>query len=288
MRRTAWRRHAAWTAANVAVLLFILLPLVAIVFASVQTEKALIVNVANPLPKELTAVNFEIVLLGKQSPVYLPSTLANFRRAFGNSVVVACLVTLICLGLAALAAYAAARLGVRWARSLMYANLSARMVPIIVVLVPLFITLRNLRLLNSLAGVIVTEVGFLLPYAVWMLAGYLETIPAELEDAARIDGCTRVRALWRIILPLAMPGVAATGVILFIFSWNELVIPLVVATTPGAMTLPVLLASLVTDFNIMFTILMTICLLGLLPTVILAVVFQRSVIRGLLAGAMKG
>lgn len=288
MRRGRWRTKAAWLVANIVVLLFILLPLVAVLFASIQTEKALITNVTTPLPKEFTLLNFEIVLLGKQSPVYLPSTLAHVGRAFWNSVIVASLVTLSCLGLSVLAAYAASRLGLRWAQVAMYVNLSTRMVPLIVVLVPLFITLRNLRLLNSLSGVILTEVGFILPYAIWILAGYLDTIPRDLEDAARIDGCTRIGALRRIILPLAMPGVAAAGVIIFILSWNELVIPLVVASKPEVMTLPVLLASLVTDYNILFTVLMTICLLGLLPTVLLAVIFQRSVIRGLLAGALKG
>jgi multiple sugar transport system permease protein len=112
--------------------------------------------------------------------------------------------------------------------------------------------------------------------------------PAELEDAARIDGCTRWQALLRIILPLSTPGLAAGGVILFILSWHELLIPLIVASRPEVMTVPVILAGLVSDYFVFFTLMMAICLLGLLPTLVLVLALQRYVVRGLVAGALKG
>ena len=110
----------------------------------------------------------------------------------------------------------------------------------------------------------------------------------ELEDAARIDGCTRFTAFLRVLLPLATPGLAACGVILFVISWHELLIPLIVVNRPESMTLPVVLAGLVSDCFVFFTLMMAICLLGLLPTVALVLVLRRFIVRGLVAGALKG
>src|SRR4029077_9877588 len=128
----------------------------------------------------------------------------------------------------------------------------------------------------------------LLPYAILILVPYFAAFPSELEDAARIDGCTRWCALLRIILPLSTPGLAACGVILFILSWNELVIPLIVASRPEVMTVPVILAGLVSDYFVFFTLMMVICLLGLLPTLVLVLALQKYVVRRLVAGALKG
>jgi multiple sugar transport system permease protein len=162
------------------------------------------------------------------------------------------------------------------------------MVPIVVLMVPLYVTLRRLELLNSLPGIVVAEVGLLVPYSIWILASYFAALPGELEDAARIDGCSRFGAFLRVVLPLSAPGLAASGVIMFILSWHELLIPLIVASRPEAMTVPVILASLVSDFYVFYTLMMAISLLGLLPTVILVMLLQRYVVRGLTSGALKG
>jgi multiple sugar transport system permease protein len=113
-------------------------------------------------------------------------------------------------------------------------------------------------------------------------------LPVELEDAARIDGCTRFGAFWRIVLPLATPGLAACATIMFILSWHELLIPLIVVSRPEVMTLPVVLAGLVSDYFVFFTLMMAICLLGLAPTLLLVLLLQKYVVRGLVAGALKG
>jgi ABC-type glycerol-3-phosphate transport system permease component len=162
------------------------------------------------------------------------------------------------------------------------------MVPLVVLMVPLYVMFRRYGLLNSLGGVIIAEVGFLLPYAVLILTPYFASLPAELEDAARIDGCTRFGAFWRIVLPLAAPGLAACAVILFVISWHELLIPLIVLSRPEFMTLPVVLAGLVSDYFVFFTLMMAICLLGLLPTAALVLLLRTYIVRGLVAGALKG
>ena len=127
-----------------------------------------------------------------------------------------------------------------------------------------------------------------MPYAVVILAPYFASLPSELEDAARIDGCTRFGAFLRIVLPLSTPGLAACGVIMFIISWHELLIPLILLNKPEFMTLPVVLAGLVSDYFVFFTLMMAICLLGLLPTLLLVLGLQKYVVRGLVAGAVKG
>jgi multiple sugar transport system permease protein len=171
---------------------------------------------------------------------------------------------------------------------LLQANLVARFVPAIVLMIPLYILMRKLDLLNSLTGVIIAETGFLLPYAILILAPYFDSIPRDLEEAARIDGCSRFGAFLRIVLPLATPGLAACGVIMFIISWHELLIPLILNARPDFMTLPVVIASLVGDVHVFFNLLMAICLLALAPTVILVLLLQKYVVQGLSVGAVKG
>ena len=275
--------------ANVLVILFLTVPLLALVFASVQTERTLIGHYMDIIPRELTSVNFEVIM-GRPVPAMwsIPKAIIAFPRAFGNSLIVATSVTLLTLVFASLMAYAVARLRVRWTQTMMYVNLATRLVPIIILMVPLFVTLRRLQLLNTLPGIIVTEVGFLLPYAVWILVAYFLSLPAELEDAARIDGCTRMGCLLRIVLPLSAPGLAATAVIVFLISWNELLIPLIVTSKQEMMTVPVLLSTLVSDFHVYYTLMAAISLVGLLPSAVLALLLQKYVVRGLTAGALKG
>jgi multiple sugar transport system permease protein len=155
-------------------------------------------------------------------------------------------------------------------------------------MIPLYVVIRSLGQLNTLHAVILTETGFLLPYAIVILVPFFANIPADLEDAARIDGCTHFQAFRRIILPLSAPGLAACAVIMFIISWHELLIPLILNSRPEFMTLPVIVASLVGDVHVFFNLLMAICLLSLLPTVILVALLQRYVVEGLAAGAVKG
>src|SRR5207244_795042 len=121
-----------------------------------------------------------------------------------------------------------------------------------------------------------------------ILVPYFSGLPSDLEDAARGDGCTRWQSFLRIVLPLSAPGLAACGVILFIISWHELLIPLILVSRPEFMTVPVILAGLVSDYFVFFTLMMAICLLGLLPTLFLVLALQKYVVRGLVTGALKG
>jgi multiple sugar transport system permease protein len=281
--------------ANLAVIAVILLPLVAVLLGSVQSEKALHADTRRVLPLEVTADNFVVILTqGAQKgrifdqATYLPDNIKKFYRAFANSLIVAASVTFLTLLFGALSAYTIARLRYRWTLFLLQANIVSRFVPAIVLMIPLYIVIRSIGQLNTLGGVIVAETGFLLPYAILILAPYFDAIPSELEEAARIDGCTRFRAFFHIVLPLATPALAACGVIMFIVSWHELLIPLILNARPDFMTLPVVIASLVGDLFVFFNLMMAICLLALLPTVVLVMLLQRYIVEGLSAGAVKG
>jgi multiple sugar transport system permease protein len=281
--------------ANLAVIIAILLPVVAVVIGSIQSEKALQADTRRVLPLEFTLDNFVVILTqGEQKgrifeqATYLPDNIKKFYRAFANSLIVASSVTLLTLLFGSLSAYTIARLRFRWTLWLMQANIVSRFVPAIVLMIPLYIVIRSFGQLNSLSGVVIAETGFLLPYAILILAPYFDAIPSELEEAARIDGCTRLSAFLHIVLPLATPALAACGVIMFIVSWHELLIPLILNARPDFMTLPVVIASLVGDVFVFFNLMMAICLLALAPTVILVALLQKYIVEGLAAGAVKG
>src|SRR5262249_17443296 len=144
---------------------------------------------------------------------YLPDNVKKIYYALGNSVVIALSVTLLTLTFAALSAYTVVRLRLRWVAWLMGFNVIARFVPVIVLMIPLCVSFRQLGLLNSIWGVIIAQTGFLLPYGILVLAPYFATVPRELEEAARIDGCSRFGAFLRIPLPLSTPALASYGAI---------------------------------------------------------------------------
>lgn len=283
------------TLAHLLAIGFLVLPLVPVVLGSLQSEKTLQQDVRALLPREVTTWNFRLILTGgrQRGPIfeqatYLPKSVERFPTAFANSLVVALAVAGLTVAAGGLSAYTVARLGGRWSRLLLQAGLVSRMVPLVMLMVPLYVLFRRYGLLNSLAGVVAAEVGLLLPYAVLILVPFFAALPRELEDAARVDGCTRFGAFRRVVLPLAAPGLAACGVIVFVISWHELLVPLILVSRPEAMTVPVILAGLVSDYFVFFTLMMAVCLLGLLPTLVLVLALQRWIVRGLVAGALKG
>jgi multiple sugar transport system permease protein len=147
---------------------------------------------------------------------------------------------------------------------------------------------RSLGQLNSLGGVILAETGFLLPYAILILAPYFDCHPVRARGGRAHRWLHAPRAFVHIVLPLATPALAACGVIIFITSWHELLIPLILNARPDFMTLPVVIASLVGDVHVFFNLMMAICLLALAPTVILVALLQKYIVEGLAAGAIKG
>lgn len=290
-------QRLALNMANVVTILFILFPILAVTQGALMSEKVLHSDVTAVIPPEFTMDNFLLILTqGKYreevesgiTSTYMPDNIRAFYRAFANSTIIALSVTAITLWFGALSAYTIARLRFQWTLWFLQINLVARFVPIIALMIPLFVLGRGLGMLNSLIGVILAESAFLLPYAILILVPYFQSLPNDLEDAARVDGATRFEAFRMVVLPLSTPGLAACGVIIFIVSWHELLIPLVIVSKLELMTLPMVLSSLIGDTNILFNVMMALALLALLPTMVLVLVMQKYVVQGLVTGAVKG
>lgn len=290
-------QRLALNMANIVTILFILFPILAVTQGALMSEKVLHSDVTAVIPPEFTMENFLLILTqGKYrkevesgiTSTYMPDNIRAFYRAFANSTIIALSVTAITLWFGALSAYTIARLRFQWTLWFLQINLVARFVPIIALMIPLFVLGRGLGMLNSLIGVILAESAFLLPYAILILVPYFQSLPNDLEDAARVDGATRFEAFRMVVLPLSTPGLAACGVIIFIVSWHELLIPLVIVSKLELMTLPMVLSSLIGDTNILFNVMMALALLALLPTMVLVLVMQKYVVQGLVTGAVKG
>ena len=231
--------------------------------------------------------------------LWFSPTLAHYADAFvsrsfgqylATSAIVAGLSTFGSVTLGTFAAYGLARF--RWParldRRLSLWVLSTRMFPPIVSAVPLFLMMRDLRLLNTLAALVIVYTAFNLPFVVWMMRGFFQELPREMEEAAMMDGDSRLGALFRIILPLAAPGLAATAVFCLIMSWNEFLLALVLTQTDAAMTLPVGIAGRVTQYEIKWGVMSAAGVVAMLPILTFAMAVQRYLVRGLSLGAVKG
>jgi len=214
----------------------------------------------------------------------------SFAAYFGNSVLLAAISTIAALLIGVPAAYGLARFEwpQRWDDRIGDWILSTRMLPPIVTIVPLFLMLREARLLNSIAGLAIVYTGFNLPFVVWMMRGFFEEVPREMEEAAMLDGETRTGALLRIVLPLVKPGLAATAVFCLVVAWNEFLFALILTQTEAAMTLPVGIASHVTQYEIKWGVMSAAGVVAMLPVLVFAAAAQKYLVRGLSLGAVKG
>ena len=219
---------------------------------------------------------------------------AFINRSFGqylfNSLFIAIASTICALVIGTLAAYALARFRLPWNldRKLALWILSTRMFPAIVTAVPLFLIMRALWLVNTRLSLIIVYTSLNLPFVVWMMRGFFAEVPRDLEEAAMVDGDSRMGAFWRIVLPLVAPGLAATAVFCLIVSWNEFLFALVLTQTDEAMTLPVGIAGRVTQYGIKWGAMSAAAVVAMVPILVFALSVQRYLVRGLSLGAVKG
>ena len=219
---------------------------------------------------------------------------AFINRSFGqylfNSLFIAVASTVCALVIGTLAAYALARFRLPWNldRKLALWILSTRMFPAIVTAVPLFLIMRAVWLVNTRLSLIIVYTGLNLPFVVWMMRGFFAEVPRDLEEAAMVDGDSRMGAFWRVVLPLVAPGLAATAVFCLIVSWNEFLFALVLTQTDDAMTLPVGIAGRVTQYGIKWGAMSAAAVVAMVPILVFALSVQRYLVRGLSLGAVKG
>ncbi len=211
-----------------------------------------------------------------------------FPRYFWNSFYIASVTTVITVGFAIYAAYAIARIRFRGRFLIGMILLSTQMFPHVTLVLPLFLIIRNLGLFNTHAALIIANVAFALPFAIWMLRGFFVSIPEELEDAAAIDGAGLMTTLHKIIVPLAGPGIAAIAMFTFIRSWNEFLFALVLLQSQSLRTLPLGLASFQEEYTYRWDLMMAGGSIVSLPVLFFFLLMQRFIVQGLLGGALKG
>jgi ABC-type glycerol-3-phosphate transport system permease component len=227
----------------------------------------------------------EVTTLGNYAKVLFES---NIPKYFLNSVIISAGSTGLALILAVFASYGFARFDFRGKPVLQAFVLIGQLLPTAAIIVPLFITLRVLGLVNTYLGLILVYMIVTLPLSVWMLTSYFKAIPVELEEAAIIDGASRLGVLFRITLPLSLPGLIAVIVYAFVTTWNEFIFALCFATDSSVKTLPIGLAEFSTEFNTDWGAVMAASMVMTIPIALLFFVFQRMFVGGLTAGATKG
>jgi ABC-type glycerol-3-phosphate transport system permease component len=212
----------------------------------------------------------------------------NFLIPIRNSLVVASMTTAVALPIAALCAYALARLRFRGRGLLLALILAVSMFPQISIVPPLYLLLRELRLLDTYPGLVLPYITFSAPLAVWLLTGFFRQLSPELEEAAMLDGASRLRALWDVILPLAAPGVATAAILTFLYCWNEFLFALSFTLGPDRYTVPVAVMLFRGRYQVAWGQVLAATVVATLPLALLVLAFQRRIVAGLTAGGSKG
>lgn len=231
--------------------------------------------------------------------VYFPTrfTLDNYIKLWNqsgypvlviNSLITTVMTVAICLFTGTIASYAFSRFHFPGRTPLMLGYLVVRMFPAVLMIIPLFIVMRNLKLFDTSLGLAVAYTSFLLPLFVWMLKGFFDAAPKELESAARIDGSTRIGAMFRIVIPIARNGLVATCVFVAIAAWNEYLFALMLTSSTGSRTWPVGLQLMVGEFQLPWGMLAAGGIISIIPVIVLFALVQRVMVAGITAGAVKG
>jgi ABC-type glycerol-3-phosphate transport system permease component len=207
---------------------------------------------------------------------------------FLNTTFIACGATGISLVIGIMAAYGFSRYKFPGAKTILWSILFTRILPRVTLIIPFYITLRNLRLLNTYPGLILVYLMVVMPISVWLLKGFFDNLPYEIEEAAIVDGCSPVSLLTRIVIPISMPAIASVGMYTFILAWNEFLFALLMTTDSKIRTISVALAFYIDEAGIHWGPLMAASILMSIPSIIVFSLSQRHLVRGLSEGAVKG
>jgi multiple sugar transport system permease protein len=265
----------------------VLAPFVWMVISSISPQVELTKKPPHWIPEEPTLRRFRALIFGAAEGQSMPVATERFVSALVNSLLISSITTLVCIAAGSAAAYALVRLPVPGKQHFLVGMLGAQMLPIIVIIIPLYLLMQAARLVDTRQGLILLYSGFMLPTVIWIMVSYFQTIPVELEEAAMIDGCSRIGTLLKIVMPLSGPGIVAVAAFTFLSSWNEFFIALII-TASRAKTITVIVTEFATQFGIDYGLMTTGGVIGSIPPLILAFLLQRYIVQGLTAGAMKG
>jgi multiple sugar transport system permease protein len=261
-------------------------PFLWLFITSVSYQRNLLARPLSFIPPEVTAANYRMVLglvrfhAEGQAAKILPSML--------NSLIVASAVTVINLIIGTTAGYAYARYRFPLKTFSIFALLFTRMLPTIVLIPAFFLMFKAVGLQNTLTGLSIAYCSFTLPFTIWIMKAYFETIPAELDKSALVDGCNRLQAYYKVVLPVSGPGLVAGGAFTFMLCWNEFIVAQVLNTKLGKTTLPPVIAGMNAQINIDYSVIAASGFLAALPAVLLVLLFQKYMVQGLTAGSVKG
>lgn len=262
------------------VMLVTLFPFYWILNTSLQRPKDIFSNLPSFVP---SSPNF-----GAYKNLFRASGTMRFSQSLINTVVVGIFTTFICVTVGSIAAYSLARLKFRGVSITLLIFITTQMLPPIALMIPIYLFLSRLQLIDTKISLVIGYTSWIMPVCIWILYGYFKTIPKHIEDAARIDGCSRFSALIKVVLPISIPGIAAATIFAFISSINEFLYALVVTATYHSKTMPVVLSEFVGKYMVDYVGMSAGTVIAAVFPIILALIFQKYLIRGLTAGAIKG
>ncbi len=280
------------SAVGLALALFILGPILWMLDSSVQLDRDLFTVPPHFIPAAPTLDNYRYIITRTPPPSYERVTMGgrvsgealSILPALRNSFIVATSVTTVVLVVGAVAAYTYARLRFS-GRDLSYAFvLTSRLIPAISVAIPVFVIIDRLKLLDTHLALILVYVAFILPFVIWFLTRYFGFVPPDIEEAALLDGCTRLGALRRVVVPVVAPGLAAASAFAFMSAYSEFLYALFLTRTLAAKTAPVILVATAINFDVSFALASAALILTVIPPILFALIFRRFITRGLVVG----
>lgn len=274
-RRSRLRRLLEVELPVLLIVLFALAPYVWMVLTSVKPSSAIATFPVQYLPADPTLEHYRALLAR-----------TSFLRNLLDSLVVAVGAVVLGLGVSVPAAYAFSRFRFAGRSGLLVFFLTINMVPVVMLIIPLFVLMRQLGLIDTFVGVVAGHATFAIPFSVWMMTSYFNALPAELDEAALVDGATRWQTIRHVVLPLAMPGIVTTGIYIFVNSWNEYLFAMMLSGQ-SIKTVTVALQSFIGEFTVQWGLLTAGGTLVAIPVTLLFLVIQRRLVGGLTAGAVK-
>jgi len=256
---------------------FALVPFLWAVSTSLKTSIDIYSLKPSFIPSPFTADNYQLVLND-----------ARMMSFFRNSVVIAAISTIVALLVAVFAAYGFSRYKFPGRSPLLYSILFTRVLPRVSLLVPFYITLSNLNLVNKISGLVLVYLIIGMPITIWLLKGYIDALPTEIEEAALVDGCNPLQILFRIVIPIVAPAIASIGMFSFILAWNEFLFPLLLAKDSSTRPISVGLAFYIDDTGIDWGPMMAASVLMSAPAIVVFSYAQKYIVKGLSEGAVKG
>lgn len=289
MRRKSWQRGALLYSATAVLAIWILGPILWAVNASFQTDNELFSVPPQWIPENPTLDNYKYIITKVPPPIYQGGEMGRraagdvlmIGRAMQNSVIVASLTALLNLSITVPAAYAFSRMKFIGRNISFGFIMLSRLIPAIALAIPIFIVVKEIGLLDTYPALILVYLAFTLPFTIWFMARYFDHVPPEIEDAALIDGCSRLGALTRIVIPLTLPGIAATGAVAFIFAYSEFLFAVLLTKTMATRTVPVVLTSAAINHDVSYALATTALVLSIIPPIAFALIFRKYITRGL-------